>query len=70
MPEKLNSIQKPRDKYFNIVRNEIRKLKSGYGISQSEMAAKCNLSKRQFREYEFAKQFKTEMHNGTKFFVK
>jgi len=70
MPSNLSSIQKPRDKYFNIVRNEIKKLKSGYGISLDEMAEKCGLCKRQFREYGFTKQFKTEMHNGTKFFVK
>jgi len=70
MPSKLSDIQTPRKKYEAIIVNEIRKLKSGYGISQSEMALKCNLSKRQFRDYEFTKQFKTEMHNGTKFFVK
>lgn len=70
MAIKLSGIKKPSDKYFDIVYKAIKKLKSGYGISMSEMAGKCGLSKRQFREYEFPKKFKTEMHNGVKYFVK
>lgn len=70
MADKLSSIKTTREKYFDIVYKEIKKLKTGYGISISEMADKCGLSKRQFRDYEFTSKFKTEKHNNKKYFVK
>ncbi len=70
MPDKLSDIKSHRDKYAEIIAGEIRKLKSGYGISLSEMAEKCGLSKRQFREYEFTKQFTIKEVAGRKYFVK
>ena len=72
MPTKLNDIKKPRDKYADIITNEIRKIKSGYGITLDEMAEKCGLSDSQFRGYKFAKQFESHIKviNKTKYFVK
>lgn len=70
MPEKLNLIKTTRDKYFDIIHKHVKKLKSGHGISLDEMSGILKLSKKQIRDYGFTKQFNTEMHNGTKYFVK
>lgn len=70
MHTKLSSIKTTRDKYFDIIYKEVKKLKRGYGISLDEMAKKLGISKKQMRDYGFTKQFNTEMHSGTKYFTK
>ncbi len=70
MPTQLSTIKTPKEKYREIVANEISKLKSGYGLTSEELAEACKLSARQFRSYGFHKVFKTETHNNIKYYVK
>ena len=66
----LTKLKTPKDHYLEIIRKEISKLKSGYGISYVEMAEKCGISISMFYKYNFQKLFKVERHNKANYFVK
>jgi len=72
MPTKLSDIKTLKDKYEAIIVDELRKLKSGYGMTIDEMAGKCGLKAGQFRDYGFVKKFASHIKviNQTKYFVK